>query len=208
MKKIVKLTIATMGLASALVGIAHAAKPGAYLGAGLGESMIQNENGTYHNHGDGLAGRAFAGYNFNEYLGMEAGVARYAQAKNSFQFGSVERNLATFDVVAKAYLPFPIQQACFNVYGLAGLAYAHENYEFKNINTVPSLTNVTAHNSNTTNRNSIHPIYGVGASYEIPQTNLVTNVEFTRLQGSTSVFGGKQIANANMMTLNLAYNFQ
>lgn len=216
MKKIFKLGVAFLSL-SALVGGAYATTPGSYVGAGLGESNVQKQSHA-SNHNNGIAGRLFAGYNFNEYFGLEAGLAKYAQAKSNYHFkvnnitnpavfnnffGSAKTDLTTVDLVGKAYLP--ISDSGFNLYGLAGLAYVHQagNYHTTSANAAGATMSSKFNNTG----NSIHPIYGLGAGYNIPQSNITTNLEYTRLQGSTKIFGGKTAANANMVTFNVAYNF-
>lgn len=215
MKKLAKLSVAVLCL-SAVAGLTHAAKPGAYVGAGLGEGMLQKPKYATNKHDNVLAGRLFAGYNFNECFGLEAGLAKYGQASNKFNANylltptnlvnynaTAKTNLTTFDVVGKAYLP--IQNSGFNLYGLAGLSYVH-NYTSVEVNTKDANGNL-GHAKASMKQNSVHPIYGVGASYDIPDTNFVTNLELSRTQGSTKVFGGKKSPNVNMLTFNVAYNF-
>lgn len=221
MKKIAKLSVAVLCV-TAITGLTYAAKPGTYIGAGLGESMIDKlkDHPINHNthHNKGLAGRLFAGYNFNEYFGIESGLAKYGQYthnatwavfnpnnpnQNAATDGTFKLNLQTFDVVAKGYLP--IQGSGFNLYGLAGLAYTHVHGEQKL--TIIEDNEATEYPRSSHSQNSVHPIYGVGVSYDIPQTNFVTNLELTRLQGSAKLFGGQKAPNANMLTFNVAYNF-
>lgn len=216
MKKIAKLSVAILCL-SAITGMAHAAKPGAYVGAGLGASSTEHSKHTTSNHDNGLAGRLFTGYNINEFIGIEAGLAKYAQSTSKYNLTAAQlnlpnitsvnttlrNNLTVFDVVGKAYLP--IQNSGFNLYGLAGLAYVHDSAEAKGV-AIASNGNV-GYSKFSATQNSVHPIYGVGASYDIPNSNFVTNLELTRLQGSANLFGNKKAPNANMLTFNIAYNF-
>ena len=49
---------------------------------------------------------------------------------------------------------------------------------------------------------------GIGTSYDIPQTQLTTSLELSHIQGSGNVKSSlSAIPSANMITLNLAYNF-
>jgi hypothetical protein len=53
----------------------------------------------------------------------------------------------------------------------------------------------------------VRPIIGVGASYNI-QSNIVTNLELSHIQGSGNLkTSSKAIPSANLLTLNVAYNF-
>lgn len=217
MRKIVKLSLIALSMAS-IAGVSLAAKPGGYVGAGLGASQIEKPKGSSSSDNRNPAGRLFAGYNFNENFGLEAGLARYGEAKNKFtgRFsqpgspatyyayqGQNKVNLTSFDVVGKGYIP--IQDSGFNLYGLAGLAYVQTKTDSNS--PVAVVDNKVKLRGSSYKQNSTHPIFGVGVAYSVPQSNVTTNLEFTRLQGSTAVFGNKKTSNANMLTLNIAYNF-
>jgi OmpA-OmpF porin, OOP family len=135
-------------LASLSIGIANAAKTGAYVGAGLGysqsdasnleEDYYQVGNSVFHLYNtsleeEGLGGRVFGGYNFNPYLGLELGVSRYADTQykytldsetygNPFYYGrgngKLTYSFTTLDLVGKAYLP--LGNSGFDIYGLIG----------------------------------------------------------------------------------------
>src|SRR4029078_6679873 len=92
MQKIAHLSVAILSLF--IVNLAYSATPGTYLGAGVGKTQISTPdeylfnvnggpNGNTTKKIGGLGGRAFAGYNFNEYLGVEAGFTHYAKSKYS-----------------------------------------------------------------------------------------------------------------------------
>lgn len=217
MKKTLKMTALVLSL-SALTGFAHAAHTGGYAGLGLGASQLDTskkqlfEKGTEvktsQNKG-GLGGRVFGGYNFNQYVGVETGYSRYAQSKYkaSSKTGSSSLNysMSALDLVGKAYLP--LGESNVNVYGLAGAAYVKSTTKYTNGKAVLAK-NVVEPIEGSKTHSKIRPIVGVGTSYNIPDTNVVTNLEFSHIQGSGNVkTSPNAIPSANLMTLNLAYNF-
>lgn len=197
MKKI-KLSLAIISIA-AFSSIASAAKPGSYLGAGLGLSQLRASDNiigvTTSKQVRGLGERGFVGYNFNEYLGLEAGLSHYAPSIFKNNLVKETHSLNALDVVTKAYLP--LADSGLNIYGLAGIAYARSVVEVKALNNTHSITN------------KVRPKYGVGVSYDIPQSNWGTNVEWSRIQGvgNMKTNAAKAIPNADMLSLNIAYKF-
>lgn len=199
MNKTLKIAAAVLTL-SAVTGMANAATPGAYAGLGLGVGHVNEPKlsvvgatSTSQNQ-NGLTGRVFGGYNFNESFGVEAGYNHYASAstKASGPSFSAKREdaMQSLDVVGKGYLP--LGESSFNVYGLVGGAYVHDK--------------VTVVASKTTNK--VRPVVGLGAGYNIPQTNLVTSLEFRHTQGTGNVkTSASAIPNVDALTLNVAYNF-
>jgi len=197
MKKLLSLSLCFSTLLFNM--LASAAQPGAYAGLGLGygkqhtpslldESFIKKDNG-------GLSGRMFAGYNFNEYVGLEGGLTHYADATYKLNISnllSVKQTdkLNTLDLVGKVYLPIP--ETGFNLYALGGAALAH----------VQSRVEATGYPDDKSTSNIIRPIFGAGASYDIPNTALSTNLEFTRIQGNH-----EEIQNTDLATINLVYHF-
>src|SRR5262249_15680656 len=126
-----------------LAGQANAANTGAYAGLDVGAStlgtpsdnIVTGEDGKLFKQSHdrtGFAGRVFAGYNFNPYIGLEAGITKYATAhynsslkEDKHTKGSQDYSLVTCDLVAKAYLP--ISDSGFNLYALGGAALVHSH---------------------------------------------------------------------------------
>jgi len=229
MKKTLKMTAIVLSVLSfpALTGLAHAANPGAYAGLGLGASILETpkqqlfqQNNNPHSAASysrgGLGGRVFGGYNYNQYLGVEAGYSRYANSKykgisasklpnGSTKNSSINYSMSAFDLVGKGYLP--IGESNFNVYGLAGAAYVKSTTQYKN-GKVALDSKVTAPADGSKTNSKVRPIIGAGASYNIPQTSVVTNVEYSHIQGSGNVrTSPSAIPSADLLTLNVAYNF-
>lgn len=222
MKSIVKLTVVALALS---VGVANAAKPGAYIGAGVGASNLGSGLGYSRLHGYSginsfanghvsatsptLAGTAFAGYNFNPYFGLEAGYVNYGTAHNTSALNgttaSIDRKLQSANLVGKAYLP--IQDTGLNLYALGGVAMVKSDTTY-----TPGAASLVsgANFSSPTNspKYNLRPVYGVGASYEIPNSQVTTSIEVSHLQGSGNpATSSSAIPSANLATFGLSYSF-
>ena len=213
MKKIVAVLISSV----ALVGAAQAAIPGAYVGGGLGESVINTPNPVnnaftqqYVSHDKGgLGERVFGGYNFNKYVGLEVAYANYARSLyKAYAFDdstplamgtfSVKRTLDALSLVAKGYLP--LGESGFNLYALGGMAEVASSVEldYENVPMFPD-ENKTYY--------SLRPTYGLGMSYDI-NSHLTASVEYSHIQGKGDLkTSPSAIPSAELYTLNLAYNF-
>lgn len=208
-------------LALAAGSAAHAATPGAYAGLGLGadhaklnvlnkadsDFAVNGLDGKISKHYSSLAGRIFAGYNFNEYLGLEAGYNAFGTSKQSIKYPenpnqSAKYKLSSFDVRGKAYLPLLDNSA--NVYGIAGVAYAKQDVD-------ANLTENGLRTYEPKSANRFRPVVGVGANYNInPQ--VTAGVEYTRLQGIGSMDKDaagsvKSMPNVDTLMFTVAYNF-
>lgn len=218
MKKKTLLVIATFLSVLGLTSLAHAANPGVYLGAGLGASSlntpdkylfnIANTNGSTSRKRGGLGGRVFVGYNFNKYFGVEGGIAQYARSiykgTAGNQNSSIEYTAYAIDVVGKGYLP--LGESGFNVYALGGLANLAETVKYNNGGVPLSGAVATPANGSKT-YNKINPIVGAGVSYDINE-HFTTNLEFSRIVSSGNFSSSRSATpNADLATLNLAYNF-
>lgn len=234
MKKNIASMVAILALS--VSASAFAATTGGYVGLGLGTSKIQTgksnqfvsqEGFSFYPPGSirtnpinlavatkqkkelgGLGGRIFAGYNFNQNLGLEVGYAKYANSKYSasaagFNSASIDHKLSAVDLVAKGYIPLGSN---FNVYGLAGAAYVNHTVDYKPGNI--SLADGVTAKAGSTKTHKIRPKYGVGVSYDIPEAHITTALELSRIQGSGNA---KKNANAlpssDMLALTVAYNF-
>ncbi len=219
MKKIVKLSIAAVSLAI-MASQANAANTGAYVGLGLGastlntpsENIIVGEDAKLYNqshHRTNYAGRVFAGYNFNQYIGVEAGATNYGSAIYTNKTlttpvikGTQRYMMAAGDLVAKAYLP--IGESGFNLYALGGAALIHSMNVGKVYNQNEEVKKATVSATHTL----LSPKVGLGANYAIPDTNVTAGLEWNR------VFGKKisenmvnTVPGADMYALTVSYNF-
>lgn len=212
-----KVTLAVTALALSASINAFAATSGAYVGLGLGASRLDTPNlnpnfvemsYNYSQSRGGLGERIFAGYNFNQYIGAELGLANYAQSKYTLSFPSipgnnsadVKYNMQALDLVAKAYLP--ISNSGFNVYALGGAALVNSKVQSSD-----KLDIINDYSSQTVTTRKVRPIVGVGASYDVSRS-VTTALEYSHIQGTGNVkTSDKAIPNADMISLNVSYNF-
>lgn len=206
--KLVKLSLVAVALA-AVSSAALAAAPGAYVGAGIGYGRLEQANAfpkgsvpntvsTSQQKGN-VAGRAFVGYNINQNFGVEAGYNYFGDATVKASSKSVPNanfkytnQIQTGDLVGKAYLP--ISDSGFNLYALGGAAYVHSNEKASG----------TVLKSSTTSTNKVRPKYGIGASYDIPNSPVTTSLELSRVQGT----GDKSsIPNVDSAMFTVSYTF-
>lgn len=218
MNKTLQIAAAIISL-STLVGVANAATPGSYVGLGLGGSAIETPKEMFSDTGinsnsrtiGGFGGRAFAGYNFNEFFGLEGGYAHFAKTKYKGSSAAtttdstLEYGMSDVNLVAKAYLP--LLDNSFNLYALGGAAYVWSTSDYKN-NYVPLASGVVSPSEGNSTIKNIRPTYGVGVSYNVPQSNVVAGVEYSRVQGVGNVkTDTNAIPSADLATFTLAYNF-
>ena len=179
----------------------HAATPGSYVGAGAGYSGSGSENGATTVESGGPSGRAFWGFNFNHYLGIETNYTsiyktKYAVTDNQYHDDfTFENKVNALSFVAKGYLPIPTKQT-FNVYGLVGAAQMYSS-----ISTKFTYMDFVKYSNK-----ALVPTAGVGATYEV-NPRFTTGLEvsgFGEKKGDYTHFGVPQ---TTLATLNLAYKF-
>lgn len=242
MDRLVKISFA-MGLAILTVDVAHAVTLGPYAGAGLGYSELSVPNASRNptltnaawnfyflspptsttSSNGGIGGRAFAGYNLNDFFGLEITYATYANSKSSFggstplsnQFAgtniqgeqTVEED--ALSLVGKAYLP--VKQSGLNVYGLLGVAevFSQNKYSANGMVTSPpgDIVEYAPGVSETYRTRALRPTYGLGASYDFSQ-HLISSLEYSHIQGNGNLnLNPHAVPSADLVTLNLAYRF-
>lgn len=196
MNKSVSVLLSTAALLIATGNIANAATPGAYLGGGLGLSAYEPVSDAQMKTDGGLGGRAFAGYNFNRYFGLEGAYSTFYKTTyllNDYQNLAIDYSLNALSFVAKGYLPLS-ENNTTNLYGLLGVAQS-----FADINAKYHQTSIFS-DSDT----GVVPVLGLGASYEMNQ-HFTTSLEcsfFGKKDADANHFGIQQAA---LVTLNLAY---
>jgi opacity protein-like surface antigen len=209
------LSVTCSAVASLLFATtANATVSGPYLGGDLGW-------GTTHQQGfeqidilkgmdvnttqDGLAGRIFAGFKFNEYLAAEMGYTKFSNQTSKFNQNVGLDNLAgnekiqayAVDLVAKGTLPL---QNGFSLFGKLGAAYLAEDASATVTASDPFFGTVS--DSVSQNTNKILPTFGLGVSYDI-NSNLSTEVSWMHIQK----VGTTDLQNTDFIGLGLTYNF-
>jgi hypothetical protein len=195
------------------IASALATSVGPYLGAGIGRGYVEiPTNSAFLPPSSrsymGTAGRAFLGYNFNPYFGLEGGYARYPRAQYVGRAGGGYSSLTyyyrSYDFVAKAYLP--INNTGFNLYALGGIARVVGTIRFYN-NGAPLSGNLAYPTSVITHAYHNRPIYGLGVNYVFTR-HWIANIEWTQIQHLGSLgHSPTNIPTLDLATVNISYNF-
>lgn len=161
---------------------------GAYIGLGGGygrlgtpsNNVFAAPDSTYER--GGLSGRAFIGYNFAHYFGIEGGYGRYARSRYTGTEGIAESTLRYYgreaDGVAKFYIPLGTEFV--NIYGLAGVSSFWETIKYADAG-VPVDSNFAEPTPGTTHQRRTRPIYGGGFIFNLIP-HFVMNIEYTQIQ--------------------------
>lgn len=179
----------------------HAADPGSYLGAAAGYSSSGAEKGATKVENGGPGGRAFLGYNFNHFLGIETNYTsiyktKYAITGDQYQDNfTLENKVNALSFVAKGYLPLPNSKA-FSLYGLVGAAQMYSNISTK-FNYMDFLKE---------SNKGLVPTAGVGATYEV-NPRFTTGLEVSGFGEKKKDYNHFGVPQTTLATLNLAYKF-
>jgi OOP family OmpA-OmpF porin len=135
------LSLALAGTASAAQAAEH--DHGFYAGVGAGSSFVDERN--YDD--EDVAFSVFAGYQFNRYLGLEAGYADFGELKPRGEGDRLEADSAYLTLVGT----LPITER-FSAYAKAGV------HRWDLDTALPGLTG-------SRDDNSTDPTYGIGVQY-------------------------------------------
>lgn len=196
MKKIFKLSVLPLALLIGCEGV-NAAKPGAYIGGGVGLSWIQEQVDVIRENDNVFAGHVFFGYNFNPYFGIETNYSTYdTMSYTDSDYPQISVNLAynAVSFVGKIYAPSSSYER-FNPYVALGIAQVFNKWDgIYNGRIVSTISDI-----------AFVPTAGVGITYDL-------NQHFT-MGMELSGFGEKEssdslsIVSSGLATLNLAYTF-
>lgn len=158
------IVAATLLALSGVTSVASAASNGLYAGGSLGYGDIDNSAGhlipfTSDAWVDGMAGRLFAGYQFNKYLALEGG---YSFQENGFLKATTQNS---GDLEAKGMWPITER---FNIFGKLGGAYVSQDQQGGGTS------------------DGVRPLYGVGLGYDLTP-KMSTTLDLTRILGSGSI---------------------
>lgn len=161
--------------------------------------LVNATTSSFSSDEGGFSGRLFAGYNFNEYFGIEGGYT--SLAKNNYGYniaysysgGSYNYNrqasfdTSAVDLVGKAYLPLKQLSNSlvnFKLSARLGVAYVTQNisssYRFTEKSSGEEIINIK-NNSDITNR-SWQPTYGLGAEYDVNK-NISIDLSWIHVDG-------------------------
>ena len=198
MNKAVNVFLSTVALFIATGELANAASPGAYIGGGAGLSGFEAVSDAQMLKDNGLGGRAFVGYNFNRYFGVEGSYSTFFKTTyllNDYQNLAIDYKLNALSFVAKGYLPLS-EDNTTNLYGLLGVAQSYADIDAKYLQT----TIISDSDS------GIVPVFGVGASYDINK-HITTSLECALFGKKDADYNHFGIQRAALATVNLAYKF-
>lgn len=165
--------------------VVAASDAGFVVGVQGGWANTHQANGADQLKGDddGFAARGYVGYDFNKYLGLEAGYTYLP--KTTFDVGGDVKNYAV-DLLAK--ISYPVNNA-FSVFAKAGAGYVNQKQEAAGV----SQTN-----------DSVVPAFGVGAAYQI-MPNLAIDASWLRYSGNYDATDG--VTNVDFASVGLSYKF-
>ncbi|TAL64962.1 MAG: porin family protein [Legionella sp.] len=173
----------------------HAGNQGLYVGGGIGLGSLKPPSSLYVDREAGFGGRAFLGYNFNQYFGLETDYAAIGSRKYTSSFfpnTTTKYSLDAISLVGKVYLPLA-DDSPLSIYGLVGGAQMRDKYS--NNGWFSRAINNTAY----------VPTAGLGLNYDFSQ-RFSAGVEL-------SGYGKKNDANSYNLpysalgTLSLGYRF-
>jgi hypothetical protein len=213
--------LACTATALTISSFASAATVGPYVGIGIGQDQVKTPDkyvfnvsadpkGSTTRNRNGVGGRAFAGYNFNKYVGLETGYTKYARSiyvgRASGNYSSLTYYIHSYDFVGKGYLP--LGDSGFNLYALVGFARVVQTVNSVNmLNGVPLTGAILPPPTSSYHVYRNRPMYGLGVNYHFMK-HLTLNVEATQIEHFNS-FDRNNNATPylDLYTLNIAYNF-
>jgi opacity protein-like surface antigen len=166
-----------------------------YFGGQLGYGHTQND--AMQLGSSGLAGRLFAGYQFNSYFSTELGWTKFHNATTSVEYDWFSTHNYTvktnaLDLVGKASYPVTSN---IDLYGKLGVAYVMQNTD-ANFN----AWGIGHHMS--WNESAFLPTYGVGGSYHFTP-KLAMDVSYNRIEK----VGNTSIGSSDFVGAGLTYSF-
>lgn len=196
--KLNKIAMLVLASSLCLAGSVYAATKGAYVGGGLGYSSLDNFSDASKTNNGGLGGLLFAGYNFNQYVGLEASYRIYDETNyevDDFNFLNFDYNLKAVALVAKGYVPIT-DDGKFDFFGSLGFAMVYGKGKVM-------LDNYKLGSSS---NDAIVAAASIGASYAItPKT--VVSLESSFMGGKDGDDNDIGIPQSTLTTLNISYHF-
>lgn len=203
-------TLSVVALAAGALGLCSAAyaSQGFYIGgqAGYGQADYDVSNPnipgvSLSKDEDGIAGRAYVGYQFNQYFGVETGYTKFSDSTYKYKaFGQtiaeVKAKTQQWDVLAKAGMPF----GCSGFRGdiKAGAAYVMSDFD----------ASAVGFGKNSDSENNWDPAAGASLTYNFNK-NFAVDVSYLHTFGSGSSNHGNGNTNpdTNLATVGVSYLF-
>lgn len=185
-------------LLALLSGSAFAATPGFYFGGGAGYSYLQEFTDATNDDASGFGGTVFAGFNFNEYIGLEASYRKYADAHytaDNYSNLNFDYHMHSYNLVAKGYVPFG-QNNQFNLYGLMGVSKVSGDAD---------INLLTINNIGSSSNDAMLPTVGLGFNYVI-NPKVTAGIEYVITQSQDGDNEHIGIPTADLLSLTLAFH--
>jgi hypothetical protein len=190
------LTVASFVLPALVVGASHAAEPGLYIGASGGQTTVDQDASDFDYQGptdfkvddDDMGWKAYLGYNFVPWLGVEGGYVDFGSVSQSFNGNDVDVDLTGWDTFLVGSLPL----GSFDMFAKVGA--------------INLRTEMDSNNFGSSSQNDMKLAYGVGVAYNIGHWGLRVEAEgfdnndvddfYFLSAGVTYRFGGEEPAPA------------
>lgn len=198
---------------TAVSGVAQASdSSGAYLGAGIGTGIgaTHTSQELEHQGGNKVAGKIFAGYNFNKNWALEGGYTNFNKSEfGAYATGKVDGQPAEGEVLLKTkssafYLAgkgsYPINDQ-FSLFSKLGVTRNHFSADGIGSVAIAQGTPPTALRSISGNKLGLYA--SVGAEYAINQ-NVSLSLEYEHYGKNRDGFPGRP---DDLVTVGLRYNF-
>lgn len=193
-KKIIAVAVFSFSMLT--VASSHAASNAPYVGAQIGYGNVHQNNNLIDSDSKdtGVAGRLFAGYQFNDYFAAEMGWSKFSNATAKFSNSvlNVNETIKTdaIDLVAKGIYPVTSE---VKVYGKLGAAYLMTRANVKG-----SYYGYAFNESET--QRKVLPTAGVGVSYDI-NSNLAADISYNRIQkvGNSDLVNSTDLVSAGLI---------
>jgi opacity protein-like surface antigen len=176
-----------------ITATASAAVEGPYIGGALGwgdvhQTDFVNKANTASGLNSGLAGRVFAGLQFQPNIAAEMGYSKFRDAKfNSSTTSNAGLTTEAYNATIKSYavdlvakIIVPLQNG-FNIYGKVGGAYLNEANTSNEVDTITGTTVTTTTSSQSMTLHKVLPTYGLGASFNVNK-NVSTDISWMHIQ--------------------------
>lgn len=215
-KLLISAFVAMAALSVGSAAFASSGNPDIYVGGalGYGDTHWGNFNPIFNNtlfqnatsniglpavsiSDTGFGATAYAGYDFNQYLAVQAGYVYFPNAEFKVQgFPNVDVKTYGLDLLGKVMVPVA---GNLGLFAEAGPGYLHSSVSVPA--TIAGVIGVTG----TASTSNVDLVYGFGADYAITP-NLVADVSFTRFSGH-SEFDTDYQPDADLYAAGLAYHF-
>ncbi len=161
------LTLASFVVPALMVGASHAAEPGLYVGAGVGQTNVDQDASDFGYTGspdfriddDDIGWKAFLGYNFVPWLGVEGGYVDFGSVSQSLNANAVDADITGWNTYLVGSLPV----------GSVDI--------FAKVGGINLRTELDSNNFGSSSDNDLKLAYGVGLAYNIGHWGLRVEAE-------------------------------